>query len=78
MNSFEFDPAASPEANIENFFEHLRAHDAEMAKILVDNLGMIHPLPDGATQRSASRRAFSLKVFSHLQKLTPDQQKEPE
>jgi hypothetical protein len=69
MSNFKFQPKDSPETSIDKFFEHLKARDADMAKILIANLNRIHPLPESAAQRSASRRAFSQKVLADLQKL---------
>jgi hypothetical protein len=68
MSKFKFDPANSPDQNVQRFFDHLKTHDPEMAEILLKNLSHINPLPDGA-QRTAARKTFSKHVLTALQKL---------
>ena len=69
MSNFRFDPTLPPDANIAAFFEHLEARDPEMTRILIDNLGMIHPLPEAAAIRSTNRKIFHETVLRELKRL---------
>jgi hypothetical protein len=69
MSKFQFNQNATPEANIQAFFEHLKGRDLEMAQILITNLTIIHPLPEAGSVRSESRKRFHEKVLGELKTL---------
>ena len=64
-NQFRFDPALSPQANIDLFFAHLETLNPEMTKLLADNIGNMLPFPDGQT-RTTLRTQFNRNVATAL------------
>jgi hypothetical protein len=69
MNKFKFDPADTPDQNIDRFINHLKTYDQEMAEILLKNLPQLNPLPEAPAQRTVARKSFSRQVLVGLQQL---------
>ena len=63
---FEFETSLSAVQNIDKFYKHLEAIDADFAALLKKQLTPILPLSDVPTQKKSSRQKFNEAVVKHL------------
>ena len=68
MANLEFDPALTPDENIDRFFAHLSAQFPEAAALLKANIGQLLPFPTDSGARSTARAKFHKAIAVALDK----------
>ena len=67
MDDFNFDPNLPPDENIKIFFDHLKALDNKMSRILENKVKKLIPLPDPGPRRNSIRLSVNSEILQLLE-----------
>ncbi len=75
MAAFRFDPAATPESNLDAFWIHLKTITPEFAELLEKNVDRMLPLPEAkGNDRTELRVKFNSAIAKELDSSVPPKQ----